>query len=89
MHEKMYHRSSKRSNTIIEAAYRSSRSTTEHVFATQLIAQKAISSIDYSTFVLLLDMSKALDTANRITLLQDLSRLINKDELHLIRNNIG
>ena len=40
-----------------QAAYRKGRSTTEHVFAMKILCQKAITSCDYSTHILLLDMT--------------------------------
>ena len=48
-----------------QAAYRKGRSTTEHVFAMKILCEKAMTSCDYSTLILLLDMTKAFDTINR------------------------
>ena len=48
-----------------KAAYIKERSTTEHVFAMKIPCEKAITSCDYSTHILLLDMTKAFDTINR------------------------
>ena len=62
-----------------QAAYRTGRSTTEHVFAIKLLAQKAITSKDYPIFLMLLDMSKAFDTVNRQTLLYELSKTIDTE----------
>ena len=45
-----------------QAAYRRGRSTTEHVFAAKILAEKAIASVDYTIYILLFDMSKAFDT---------------------------
>ena len=69
---------------ISQAAYRKSRSTTEHVFATKLI-ERRISLTDETVYLLLIDMSKAFDSIQRNTLLEDLKNDLNQDELHLIR----
>ena len=47
-----------------QATYQPGRGTTEHVFTVKMIAQKAITSNDYTAFLLLLDMSKAFDTVD-------------------------
>ena len=70
---------------ISQAAYRKNRSTAEHVFATKLIIERAISSTDETVYLLLLDMSKAFDSIQRNTLIDDLKNVLNQDELHLIR----
>ena len=70
---------------ISQAAYRKNRSTTEHVFATKLIIERTISSADETVYLLLLDMSKAFDSIQRNTLIEDLKNVLNQDELHLIR----
>ena len=46
---------------ISQAAYCKNRSTTEHIFATKLIIERAISSTDKTIYLLLLNMSKAFD----------------------------
>ena len=81
----------KRTNTRIDAeippsqaAYRAGRSTTEHVFATKILCEKAITSTDFSIYLLLLDMSKAFDTVNRTQLIQSLKRTLEYDEIALI-----
>ena len=68
-----------------QEAYRKNRSTTEHIFATTLIIERTISSTDETVYLLLLDMSKALDSIQRNTLIEDLKHVLNQDELHLIR----
>ena len=68
-----------------QAAYRTGRSTTEHVFATKILAEKATTSQNYVIHLLMLDMSKAFDTVNRTTLLEDLKQILEHDELHLIK----
>ena len=67
-----------------QAAYQKGRGTTEQVLALKLLIDKAITSNDYNIFILLLDMSKAFDTVNRKTLLQELEKTLNKDEIHLL-----
>ena len=67
-----------------QAAYRSKRSTTEHVFTTKLIIEKTITSKNEAVHLILLDMSKAFDSLNRNILLQDLQNTIEPDELHII-----
>ena len=67
-----------------QAAYRRGRSTTEHVFAAKILAEKAINSVDYTIYILLLDMSKAFDTVDRKMLMDDLSKVIEEDELHML-----
>ena len=70
---------------ISQAAYRKNTLTTEHVFATKLIIERTISSTDETVYLLLLDMSKAFDSIQRNTLIEDLKNVLNQDELHLIR----
>ena len=67
-----------------QAAYRKGRSTTEHVFAAKILAEKAISSVDYTIHILLLDMSKAFDTVDRKLLMDDFSKIVEEDELHML-----
>ena len=69
---------------ISQAAYQAGRSTTEHVFAIKILAEKAITSSDYHLHLLMLDMSKAFDTVNRPKLLEDLKQILEPDELHLM-----
>ena len=49
-----------------------------------MLAEKAITSCGYEINLLMLDMSKAFDTIQRGTLLNDLKEIIDEDELHLI-----
>ena len=69
---------------ITQAAYRFGRSTTEHVFAVKTMAEKAITSKSYEIILLLLDMSKAFDTVKRNTLFEDLKKIADTDELHML-----
>ena len=68
-----------------QATYRSDRSTTEHVFALKLAVERTLTSKDETLYLILLDMSKAFDGINCKLLLQDLSKKINEDELHIIQ----
>ena len=68
-----------------QAAYQAGRSTTEQVFVFRSMAEKAITSNDYTVHVLMMDMSKAFDTVKRNTLLSDLENILQKDELHIIK----
>ena len=61
-----------------QAAYRQGRSTTEHVFATKMLAEKAITSQNYTIYLLMLDMSKAFDTVDRSMLIDDLKNIIDE-----------
>ena len=67
-----------------QAAYSKGRSTTELVFTMKTIVEKAISSKDLEANILMLDMSKAFDTIQRGTLIEDLSKILDSDELHLV-----
>lgn len=69
---------------VTQTAYTSGRSTAELVFAFKILAEKAITSINYNIHFLMLDMSKAFDTIKRGYLLNDLKEILNNDELHLI-----
>ena len=69
---------------IEQAAYQAGRSTTEQVFAVQMLIEKAITSSTYNIYLLLLDMTKAFDTVNRRNLLQDLKEILEPDELHIM-----
>ena len=69
---------------VTQAAYKTGRSTTEHVFTFKCLAEKAIISKDYTLFLLMLDMSKAFDTVRRKTLIDDLEEVLTASELHII-----
>ena len=68
-----------------QAAYRSGRSTTEHVFAVKLAVERTITAKKEEIHLLFLDMSKAFDSINRKLLLEDLNNIINKDELQIMQ----
>ena len=67
-----------------QAAYQKGRSTTEQVLALKILIEKALTSIDYNVYLLLLDMSKAFDTVNRRILLTHLKATINPDKLNML-----
>ena len=49
-----------------------------------MIAEKAITSNDYTAFLPLLDMSKAFDTVDRELLFNHLEKILEPDELHIM-----
>ena len=65
------------------AAYKRGRGTTGHVFAMKILCKKAITSCDYSTIILLLDVTKAFNTINREHLYKLLSHFLDPDELNM------
>ena len=67
-----------------QAAYQRGRSATEQVLALKLLIEKSITSTDYDLYILLIDMSKAFDTVNRKLLLQELEKVLQPDEVHLL-----
>ena len=72
-----------------QAAYRSGRSTTEHIFAVKILCEKVISSKDFTVHLLLLDMSKAFDSVNRVQLINDLYKTLNPDEVEMIKRMLN
>ena len=70
--------------SVTQAAYSPGRSTTELVFTFKILIEKAICSENYPIYLLMLDMSRAFDTIDRGLLIQDLSKILEADELHLI-----
>ena len=66
-----------------QAVYQGGRGATEQIFAIKILAEKAITALDYEINVLLLDMSKAFDTIQRETLLDDLKLVLDADEMHM------
>ena len=67
-----------------QAAYREGRSTTEHIFVMEILCEKAMTSCDYSTCILLLDMAEAFDTINRQHLYNFLSDILDPDESNIM-----
>ena len=69
---------------ISQAAYRAGKSIAGHVFAAKVLVEKAITSANYPIHLLMLDMLKALDTINRLMLMQELVKVLDPDKLHII-----
>jgi hypothetical protein len=72
-----------------QAAYRKGRSTTEHVFSTKLVIERTLTSKNETVYLLMHDMSKAFDSINRATLITDLDKILQKDELHLVNKMLN
>ena len=68
-----------------QAAYRGGRSTTGQVFTIKLMAEKAITSSNYTVMLLMMDMSKAFDSIHRALILEDLRSILLPEELHMIK----
>ena len=68
-----------------QAAYQGGRSTTEQVFVFRSLAEKAISSKDYTVHAIMMDMSRAFDTVDRNKLMLDLAKILEEDELHIMK----
>ena len=51
----------------------------------KVLAEKAVTSSDYTIHILMLDMSKAFDTVDRKTLFTDLEEILDYDELHMLK----
>ena len=69
---------------IEQAAYQLGRSTTEQVFCVKTLAEKAITTSDYTIYILMLDMSKAFDSINRKKLLIYLSEILTESEMYIM-----
>ena len=69
----------------LQAAHRSGRGTTEQLLTIKLMAEKAATTPNYATNLLLMDMSKAFDRVERGRVIQDLKEFLQEDELHLIK----
>ena len=66
-----------------QAAHQAGRSTTEHVFTFKILAEKAITTQDYTIHLLMLDMSKAFNMVRRDELFHILEETLAIDELHI------
>ena len=67
-----------------QAAYRPNRSTTEHLCTSKLIIERTITARNKSAHIIILDMSKAIDSINRNQFIEDLRNITEKDELRII-----
>ena len=70
---------------ISQCAYRPGRSTTENMFTFKILAEKAMTATNYDINLILFDMSKAFDNVRRDILLDDLRKIVNEDELHILK----
>ena len=64
--------------------HRACRSTTENVFTFKVLDEKAITSNDYETHLLMLDMSKAFDTVLRKSWFDELQEILSEDDVHML-----
>ena len=74
-----------------QAAYQPGRSTTEQVFCLKMLAEKAITTNNYTIFILMLDMSKAFDSIDRKKLMGYLREILTESErymMHLLINDV-
>ena len=67
-----------------QSAYRPGRGSTEHVLTAKVVVEKTVTSANYPIHVLMLGMSKAVDTVNRSMLMQELAKVLDPDELQII-----
>ena len=67
-----------------QVTYRAGRSATEHAFAAKVLVEKAITSANYPIHLLIPDVSKAFNTVNRSTQMQELVKVLDPNELHII-----
>ena len=72
----------------IQAAYRKSRSTTEHVFSTKLVIERPITSRNETVYLMMHDMSKAFDSVNRTVLISNLNKILEKDEVRIYNTKL-
>jgi len=70
---------------VTQTAYRKGRSTTENVFTFKILAEKAIIEDNAEINIRLMDMSKAFDNVNREDLISDLRKILQEDELHILK----
>ena len=68
-----------------QAAYQHNRSTTERAFAFKILADRVITTVNRTKYILLMDISKVFDIVNRDTLVEDLRMIMDPDELHMIK----
>lgn len=70
---------------LTQTAYRPGRSATENVFAMRVLIEKTLESNYEELNILMLDMSKAFDSINRKLLMEDLDKIVGRDELHILK----
>ena len=74
-----------------QAAYQKGRNTTKQVLCVKFLIEKAITSENYNLIIMMIDVSKAFDTANQNTLLEKLETILDECEMrmvYLLINNI-
>ena len=74
-----------------QAAYQKGRNTTKQVLCVKFLIEKAITSENYNLIIMMIDVSKAFDTANQNTLLEKLETILDESEMrmvYLLINNI-
>ena len=57
--------------------------------ALKILTERAFTTVDSTTYILLMDMSKAFDTVNRETLVEDQRTIMDPQELHMIKVLLG
>ena len=55
----------------------------------KLVIERTLTSMNETVYLLMHDMSKAFDSINRATLIKDLDRILQKDELHLVNKMLN
>ena len=55
----------------------------------KLLSEKAVTSVNETIYILVLNVSKAFDTVNRKVLLQDLDDILDNDKLHMLKVILG
>ena len=68
-----------------EAVYRQGRSTTKRLFTPEILAKITMCWEYYTIHLLMCDISKAFSTLDRAILLKDIQKILDPDELHLIK----
>lgn len=68
-----------------QAAYPPGHGITKEVLTMKLLAEEVITSCNYTTRILMMNMSKAFDAVRRSKIIEDLKAILNEDGLHLIK----
>ena len=67
-----------------QAAYQKGRNTTTQVLCVKFLIEKAITSENYDLIIMMIDVSKAFDTANQNTLLEKLETILDESEMRMV-----
>ena len=67
-----------------QAAYQKGRNTTKQVLCVKFLIEKAITSENYDLIIMMIDLSKAFDTANQNTLLEKLETILDESEMRMV-----